>query len=308
MKKLLLLSLLVLSGCAKEASEPEIPQYTLTVTANPEEGGLVNPQIGTYNAGETITIVASSNSNFYFKNWSGDWNGETETLTLTIDNNKVLVANFEKLVYLDSNGITLKASSGAKIGTEVEYNGDTYIIVSEEQLRNLVNNNQDISKVITTKVTDMSSLFNGKDINGNISSWDVSNVTSMYNMFIFSDFNQDISDWDVSSVTNMRGMFYDTPFNQPIGNWDVSSVTYMKWLFRISKFNQPIGNWDVSNVTNMALMFIWSYFNQDISNWNVSNVSDCLWFNRSYVSTTGNYIGGYLTISNFPNFTNCYTN
>ena len=48
MKKLLLLSLLVLFSCSKEDEPdvPEIPRYTLTVTANPTEGGLVNPQTG----------------------------------------------------------------------------------------------------------------------------------------------------------------------------------------------------------------------------------------------------------------------
>ena len=54
MKKIIILSIFVfVFGCAKE---PEIPSYTLIVTANPPEGRLVNPQTGIYNSGETVNI------------------------------------------------------------------------------------------------------------------------------------------------------------------------------------------------------------------------------------------------------------
>ena len=103
MKKFLLFSLLVLSGCAKEASEPEIPQYTLTVTANPAEGGLVNPRTGTYNSGQTVNILASANDFFAFSNWTGNWNGAENSFTLTMDSNKTITGNFEKYDLSDPN-------------------------------------------------------------------------------------------------------------------------------------------------------------------------------------------------------------
>ena len=57
--------------------------------------------------------------------------------------------------------------------------GNTYTVVSEEQLREMINNNENISYVITSKITDMELLFYEKEINGNISHWDTSNVTNM---------------------------------------------------------------------------------------------------------------------------------
>ena len=210
----------------------------------------------------------------------------------------------ETMLYLDDNGITIKATEKAKVGMECELNGNNYKIVSEDQLREMITNSDDLSSVVTTKVTSMYDLFRSKEfVKGDISSWDVSNVTDMNYMFcdaknfnqdisswdvsnvtdmscMFSDaknFNQDISSWDVSNVTDMRVMFYDVvKFNQDISSWDVSNVTDMSGMFSgAEKFNQDISSWDVSNVTNMGDMFeLANNFNQDISSWDVSNVTN----------------------------------
>ena len=187
------------------------------------------------------------------------------------------------VVYLAENGITIKACEDANVGDTGVINGVTYTVVDEAMLRTMVANGEDVTKVATTKVTDMSYLFyidsdTNSDFNQNISSWDVSNVTTMFGMFELAiDFNQPIGDWDVSKVTTMGHMFQlASSFNQPIGNWDVSSVTYMGAMFYVNdSFNQPIGNWDVSNVTDMGVMFyLATSFNQPIENWNTSNVTD----------------------------------
>ena len=213
------------------------------------------------------------------------------------------------VVYLDANGVTIKACPDANVGDAGAVNGVAYTVVDEAMLRDMIANGEDVTKVATTKVTDMDELFylgldnNDSPIpnyfNQDISSWDVSNVTNMYAMFYdATSFNQDIGSWDVSNLTDMEFMFYDaTSFNQDISSWDVSNVTNMYEMFEnASSFNQPIGNWDVSNVTNMYEMFEnASSFNQNLSTWNVENVSDCSNFS---------YNTPQWTLPK-PNFTNC---
>jgi len=204
-------------------------------------------------------------------------------------------------IYLDTNGVTIKACVYANVGDIGEINGVTYTVVDEAMLRAMVDNEDDgFSNIVTTKVTNMSALFSAvsNSFNQDISSWDVSNVTNMELMFNRTDFNQDISSWDVSNVTDMSWMFWGASiFNQDISSWDVSSVTDMQQMFvNAFDFNKPIGNWDVSNVTDMAAMFVSAEaFNQDLSTWSVDNVINCTSFS----------VGAPLTEANTPNFTNC---
>jgi len=147
--------------------------------------------------------------------------------------------------------------------------------ITRNELIDKINNNEDVTKVNTSCIKDMSSLFMDSAFNQNIGQWDVSNVTNMNKMFYYAkEFNQDIGEWNVSKVTNMSEMFVSAvSFNQNINNWDVSHVEDMSYMFSSTyEFNQKLENWDVSKVTNMNNMFIYSAFNQSIGQWDVSNV------------------------------------
>ena len=135
-----------------------------------------------------------------------------------------------------------------------------------------------ISKWDTSKVTNMSSLFEKKnDFNDNINDWDVSNVTDMRGMFdAATSFNQPLDKWNVSNVTAMYHIFRNaSSFNQSVNNWDVSKITDMSYMFQgATSFNQPLNNWNVSNVTTLNNTFYHAdSFNQSIDNWNVSKVT-----------------------------------
>ena len=125
---------------------------------------------------------------------------------------------------LHDNGVTIlcNESNPGDIGV---VNGVEYESVNDAVLLNRLNNGADLSKVCTSKVTNMGSLFYKRNFNQDIGHWDVSNVTKMPQMFYESTFNQDISNWDVSNVTNMRYMFETSNFNQDISNWCVSQIS-----------------------------------------------------------------------------------
>ena len=188
-------------------------------------------------------------------------------------------------IYLDETGITMKATDAAVIGGSYELNEVFYLVVDSTLLSNMIENEEDITQVITTFISNLSHLINRSP------SWNLS-----WNYGV--TFNQDISSWDVSNVTDMSDSFIDLPaFNQDISPWNVSNMTDMSGTFSSStSFNQDLSGWEVSNVTKMGGMFSFaSSFNQDLSAWVVDKVIDC---NKFSINAT-------TWITPKPNFTNC---
>ena len=294
-KLLLLLSLVTLVNCTKEkivtvekiVTEEVIVtnQYTLIAIAG--EGGAVTKSAA---SGSSITLSATANVGYDFTGWSS---GSTDNpLTLTVDSDQTITANFVKYMYLAENGVTIKCPS-ATVGDTGTVNGKVYTVVDEAQLRDMISKDEDVTCVCTSKVTDMSGMFNSATaFNQDISSWDTSNVIDMNYMFNSARaFNQNIGNWDTSSVKDMEGMFRAAvTFNQDIGIWDTSSVTIMASMFQYgSVFDQDIGNWDTSNVTKIHLMFEQAtVFNQDLSRWCVINVTNSASFSTSSALTDAN--------------------
>jgi len=260
-------------------------KYPLTIEIEGE--GTVGQRIikeGTqtdYKSGTIVELEALSNDEWDFIEWSGDLSGIENPSQLIVDSPKTVKVKFEKKspIYLDENGITIKANDWANIGDKGTIQDIVYTIVNETTLREMIDRDEDITKVVTTRITNMDSLFYNKtSFNQDIGAWDVSNVIDMQAMFSSAEeFNQDIGDWDVSNVIDMQAMFsLAEEFNQDIGNWDTSKVRDMSWMFDgVLKFNQDIGRWDTSMVNNMFGMFLVAKeFNQDIGSWDVSNVTD----------------------------------
>ena len=307
MKKLLLLSAFLIFACSSDSEgNPCIYEPTLTTEAatditetsatlngvisivsencdvpnNTEQGfvysteiqpTLEDTQVNVNGTNISTTIEGlTPNTTYYVRafltNNLGDFYGDEVSFTTTDIPCDV--------VYLDENGVTIKACPDANVGDVGTVNGIEYTVVDREMLDQMIENEEDVTKVCTSLISDMEQLFYFTPFNQDISSWDVSNVTNMSNMFSSSDFNQDISSWDVSNVFYMSSMFYTSEFNQDISSWDVSSVTDMYGMFSSSDFNQDISSWDVSNVTSMSGMFIGTPFNQPIGNWDVSSVTD----------------------------------
>ena len=318
-------------------------QYTLTITIDGPGAVKINGGNASssttetlFDSGTVVELEAKGDPCSGFEEWSGNINDNQKNqnpIQITMDADKNITAKFDEAAafYLDDNGVTIKANVNVvSPGDKCYVNGEEYTAVDRATLLTMVQNGDDVSKVVTSLITDMTGIFNPGRIyqitqatyknfqtfNQDISSWDTSNVTRMNSMFAGAEsFNQDIGSWDTSNVTNMSDMFGDThvtqdpnnprflfdvpsarAFNQDIGSWDTSNVTAMYGMFNgAESFNQDIGSWNTSNVTDMERMFYDAKsFNQDIANWNVSNVTD-MSFMFNYAENFNQDIGSWNT-------------
>ena len=72
--------------------------YTLSTRVIPSGSGSVSPSSGSYDSSIGVTLTAMPASDYYeFDCWSGDASGTSQTITITMDANKNVVANFKKL-------------------------------------------------------------------------------------------------------------------------------------------------------------------------------------------------------------------
>ena len=76
-----------------------INQYTLNVQVSPAAGGTVtkSPDQSSYTEGSTVTLTATAAAGYVFSSWSGDATGTTNPLTVTMNSNKTIIANFTQL-------------------------------------------------------------------------------------------------------------------------------------------------------------------------------------------------------------------
>ena len=77
--------------------------YSLTIAAG--AGGTTNPVPGTYTYDEstTVMVLATAEAGYTFENWSGDASGVANPLTLVVDGNKSIRANFARVVQTPLN-------------------------------------------------------------------------------------------------------------------------------------------------------------------------------------------------------------
>ncbi len=143
MKFLLKSSLLIFSlflfinSCSKDSPLPDAPTPTITytLTATASEGGTVNNTGGTYNENSNVSITATADAGYEFTSWSGDASGTDNPLTVSMNSNKTITANFIRTQYTLSVGkigegtITQEVISSDK--TSEEYNsGDVVRLIA----------------------------------------------------------------------------------------------------------------------------------------------------------------------------------
>ncbi|MCB9757576.1 MAG: C1 family peptidase [Candidatus Omnitrophica bacterium] len=73
-----------------------VPAYTLNTTAT--NGAVTrSPNQASYQAGDKVTLTAIPNKGYQFDSWSGDISSSSNPVTITIDGNKSVTANFKPI-------------------------------------------------------------------------------------------------------------------------------------------------------------------------------------------------------------------
>lgn len=74
------------------------PTYALAVTANPANWGTVAPTGGTYTAGAVVEVRAMPQTYFRLRAWTGDAAGSNNPLTVVVDTNRAIQAEFAEIL------------------------------------------------------------------------------------------------------------------------------------------------------------------------------------------------------------------
>ena len=103
-------------------SAPQPQQYTVSVSANPIEGGIVSGG-GLITAGQSCTVTATPNNDYTFSNWTENGNvvSTSASYTFTVNGDRTLVANFTVQSY------TITATADPIEGGQVS-GGNTYTL------------------------------------------------------------------------------------------------------------------------------------------------------------------------------------
>ncbi len=131
-----LFAFFILLSCSKDSPLPApTATITYTLTAIASEGGTVNNTGGTYNENSNVSITATADAGYEFTSWSGDASGTDNPLTVSMNSNKTITANFIRTQYTLSVGkigegtITQEVISSDK--TSEEYNsGDVVRLIA----------------------------------------------------------------------------------------------------------------------------------------------------------------------------------
>ena len=122
MKKYLLLFFFLISFFSCD-EEPE-NSYVLKVSVLPSNSGQVDPSDGEFFSGEVVKLTPTAKSNYEFEKWTGEWSGVENPLSITMNTDKTIVANF-KLMDSDSDGVTddIDTCADTPSGETVDENG-----------------------------------------------------------------------------------------------------------------------------------------------------------------------------------------
>jgi len=103
--------------------------YTLNVTA---QNGTVskNPDQQNYNSGTAVVLTATPNSGYEFTSWSGDATGSNNPLTVTMNGNKNITANFTAIPAGFTLNVTAQNGTVSKNPNQQNYNSGATVVLT----------------------------------------------------------------------------------------------------------------------------------------------------------------------------------
>ncbi|MFL2590829.1 MAG: InlB B-repeat-containing protein [Flavobacteriaceae bacterium] len=129
---LFVLSNIIIFSCSKGDSDSSnqiepTPVVTYEVSISSSEGGSVNTQSGTYNAGTVLNITATPSDGYEFIGWTGS-NETSMEITITVNSNIQLTANFQ-LIPSPEFTVTTSAGVGGTVSQGGTFSSGTVVSV-----------------------------------------------------------------------------------------------------------------------------------------------------------------------------------
>ena len=175
----------------EETTTEETNTYEVTITVS--GNGSTSISTDTYNEGQQISITASSDSGNRFINWSGDISSTDETISITVNSNMNISANFE---VIPSYTVSVNSGTGGSIsssgGTYQE--GDTVTITATPNTGYTFNNwtggvessSNEITLTVNTDIT-VTANFNANQYTLNVNSGTGGSVSSSGGTYNYGD-------------------------------------------------------------------------------------------------------------------------
>ena len=164
----------------------------------------------------------------------------------------------ENPIYLDDNGVTVKAKDWAEINFIGKLNGVSYIIVDSLGLRKMAQGTFKIDffdgelQPCTSRITNMNTMFQIRDTFEN-DTYEENFVIDYENS---ATMDEAIEDSKFEASMSVGGVAQDVRNISDLSSFDVSNVTSMDYMFAFQDLPaHDFSYWDVSNVVSMKGMF-----------------------------------------------------
>lgn len=122
---------LIVFTCSKDNEEPATnlnttQKFDLAVSAS--EGGSVDTSGGSYDPNSSVTITATPDDGYEFTGWSGNTTGIINPLTVIVNGNKNIIANFSAIIKYN---LSVSVSEGGSINSSGgEFTSQTSITIT----------------------------------------------------------------------------------------------------------------------------------------------------------------------------------